>query len=141
MTQVVLDVDVLDKIKKTVEEEKAEAELSDESWLNARCADVRSRLADTKAYDTSAILYRKMRDAIGVFRQLVGRDIRNARLNKAGDPLTYAAYTLAAVNHPSQWPICGACDGSGADASSPDNPPCDACRGAGFKLSFGSTAK
>ena len=142
----------LEAVKKSTEKEQTEAELSDEAWLAAYCSEIRNRLADTKAYDTSAILYRNSRKFMAVFRNSAGRDIRNARLNRAGDPLTSLWFRSVTVNHPMEWLVCGMCDGSGVDHSQPAvklgfaapemlNPKCGGCQGAGFKLSFGSTAK
>ena len=139
-------------VRKSVEKEETEAEMSDDAWLAAYCSTVRNRLADTKAYDTSAILYRNGRKFMAVFRKSLDRDARNARLNRAGDPLTSLWFRSITVNHPMEWLICGMCDGSGVDHSKPVqklgfaapealNPKCGACLGSGFKLSFGSTAK
>lgn len=113
-------------------------ELTDGEWLEQYCGEFRSKLTNLKAFDTSALLYRKTRSHLGVLKAGIWQDVRNGKLNKAGDPLTAFLSMAIAINHPSQWLLCGVCSGTGGDGNAGS---CGTCRGCGFKLSFGEVKK
>lgn len=115
----------------------AEATITDAEWLETHCSEIRARLANHKAFDISAILYRQLQPARVEFAK------------KAATPLSEAVSSgesigmfgrmvrkIAAVSHPRDWLVCGKCQGSGRSLIGPsrfDNGPCVSCGGDGFK--------
>ena len=121
--------------EKIVERRRMEGDdLTDGEWLDTQCHEIRSRLGNTKAFDTSAILYRKVRRNLGVCKHGIAPELKSARLKRAADPLTRLLSMTMSVNHPRDWHVCGVCNGSG----SVNGEHCDTCQGACFKLSYGA---
>jgi hypothetical protein len=120
-----------------------EDESPDGEWLEQWCPEIRGRLGNTKAFDTSAILYRKTKAARGVFRATAAEHVKNARLVRAGDPVTRLLGMTMTIKHPNEWLVCGTCNGGGLVEEAEGVPPafCRECQGTGFKVSFGGNDK
>ena len=114
---------------------KRPEDLTDSEWLDQWCSHIRNKLANVKAFDTSAILYRKCYKHFALLRSSAGPVIRRAKLEKAGDELTRLMEQAATVKHPKDWVICYACRGKCVNPQS-ETEKCRACYGDGFTLTF-----
>ena len=126
---------LLDNAKKAVKSN--DEDLSDGDWLVKYCGTIRPKLTNLKAFDTSALLYRRSRLHLKALKVSTDRDMRNARLEKANDPLTYLMTMLTTLRHPDEWLVCGICSGTGSDGN---GSGCRTCNGAGFKMQYGGGA-
>jgi len=114
-------------------------------WIAKYCRRLRDRLgANTAAFDRSAALYRDTMKERKAFKKNTERAVAKS-VDGSGSTkrrgLARMIDQLCALNHPRDWHVCGACNGSGQK-----NPavciggpsPCENCRGEGFKLSWES---
>jgi hypothetical protein len=110
-----------------------EAALPDSEWLVESCGRLRDRLSDPGAYESDALLYRKVethrRKFAAAAEGLLGR----------GEPRRRGAFErlvrkLIDVAHPGDWRLCDTCWGTGFG---PDRMTCRRCAGGcGYLLSF-----
>ncbi|HWE37246.1 MAG TPA: ParB/RepB/Spo0J family partition protein [Isosphaeraceae bacterium] len=110
-----------------------EAALADVEWLVEYCGRLRDRLSDPGAYESDALLYRKVdkhrRKFAAGAEGLLGR----------GEPRNRGAFErlvrkIIDVAHPGDWRLCDTCWGTGFG---PDRTTCRKCAtGYGYLLSY-----
>jgi hypothetical protein len=111
-----------------------EDRLDDGAWLAT--LPVRSRLADTTAFDVDALLWRRLRPGIdhllGLYRPTY-EDIENEVL--FGNGLRRYGCRIAlltGVTHPREWSTCPTCQGKGVIEAT--RKRCAECDGAVFEI-------
>ncbi len=105
-----------------------EEEFSDEDWLLSYCHAVRSQIQDPTHFDRDAILYRRTRPAMSVFRLDAKEFVLKAKA-QGGSPFVWSLFNAMYTEHPDNWYVCGGCHGRNGDG-----PTCDQCRGKGYRL-------
>jgi ParB family chromosome partitioning protein len=104
---------------------KAEADMSDDEWLEHFCGDVLARLKYKAAFVSDALLYRKTRDALHKLKTGTKTALSQSKAKVVG-PFFLIFAKLVNTDHPSRWNPCGKCGGSG---QSGDKAKCGFCNG------------
>jgi hypothetical protein len=140
ITLVLSGMDVAEAIAKAVPAAgaaKADADLSDADWLNHWCGSIRAILGEnTEAFDTSAIIYRRVRADRIAFRTKAAPAIAEATSRPGAKTLGAFGRIVAQLcraAHPKDWYVCGECKGTGANTAVA-RPTCFRCNGDGFKM-------
>jgi hypothetical protein len=102
--------------------------LTDQQWLEASCARVRSRIQDSSRFDNDAVLWRRTVDSrrldIAASRQEV-----EAAYSRSTSPFAGLFRSLLFIAHPRDWHVCEMCRGLNED-----DPYCRECGGNGYRL-------
>jgi hypothetical protein len=109
--------------------------LSDQEWLEQECQEIRQRMADTTIFDIDAVHFRNVRDDLVVLKNCTKADTAKALQDKMYKPFLANFLQVLRIDHPNRWLVCGICSGSRVNQEGKDGP-CDACRGAGYKVSY-----
>jgi hypothetical protein len=108
---------------------KAEADMTDEEWLEFYCGDLLHRLTYQIAYKRDALLYRHTNAARGKFRAVAKPKLAQSKTQVRGGRFSLLLSQICNVAHPKHWLICGKCGGKGIIGV---EGQCQTCYGAGF---------
>lgn len=116
-----------------------ETELTDEDWLAQRCDVVLKNLTRKAAFKRDAILYRRLADLLPKLRGSTKKALAEAK-NADGNGAFFAVLNkLVRAAHPSNWLVCGECNGKGSILGPGEDGKeaklkCPGCYGAAYKL-------
>jgi ParB-like chromosome segregation protein Spo0J len=114
-------------------------ELTDEEWLAQHCDPILKGLKRKGPFKRDAILYRRLKDTLPKLRTSSKKALAEAKSSDGNGGFFGALVRVVKAAHPSNWLICGGCNGTG-HVTAPDKEgreskqTCTQCHGAAYKL-------
>jgi hypothetical protein len=114
-------------------------DLTDGEWLDTYCEGLLRLLKRTGPYKRDAILYRRIMGLLPNFRKNSKDALQRAKHPDGNGAFYGTLLRLVKASHPSQWYLCGACDGTGVGPAEEGEgkdarPQCSKCWGAAYRL-------
>ena len=113
---------------------KAEADLTDEEWLESICGDVLAKLKFQTNYKRDALLYRHTADIRHKFKMSMKNHLAQGKIQPAG-PFFLLLTKQINTDHPKNWQHCGPCGGTGMNG---DISKCGSCNGHAYYIKSGA---
>lgn len=113
---------------------QAEADMTDDEWLETYCGEILSKLKYQAIFKKDAILYRQSSDLRHKFKAGMKKLLAQGKSQTVGGFYLLLA-RLVNTDHPKNWLHCGPCGGTGMSG---DNSKCGYCNGHAYSTRTGT---
>jgi hypothetical protein len=123
------------KLSKQHAQPKSEKDLTDTEWVEQNCSRIYNEIENKRAFVNDASLWRRISGPYFNFRRSLQKPVQEfkSKANFGNGLFFLTMYRAALARHPSEWIVCGECDGTGRQKDAPDKR-CGPCVGGGYKM-------